>query len=96
MGTAERFVKDGPRMPPKYLNDVHEIVSPSAVMVRSAIHGCQGEKPPRTASETRRETPIRSGRSKTHMVYDTPPASFAWFEAFVFKSLLQTSLVTLA
>jgi hypothetical protein len=29
------------------------------VMVRSAIQDCQGEKPPRTASETSIGTPIR-------------------------------------
>jgi hypothetical protein len=50
LGTAERFVKDSPPMSPKIPNDVHEIVSPSAVMVRSAIHRCQGETPPRSAS----------------------------------------------
>jgi hypothetical protein len=34
-------------------NDVHEILSPSAVMVRSAIQDCQGQKPACTASKMR-------------------------------------------
>jgi hypothetical protein len=55
----------------KILNDVHEILSSSAVMVRSAIHGCQGEKPPRVASRMRCASRIRWGRSNPHRVYDT-------------------------
>jgi hypothetical protein len=58
---GSRTLSPEPNVPTaaKNINDVHEILSSSAVMVRSAIPGCQGEKAPRTASTLRRERGIR-------------------------------------
>jgi hypothetical protein len=63
----------------KKLNDVHAIVSPSAVMVRSAIHHCQGEKPPthRVVKGKVESTFVRIHGQFTHPVRQRPEPMWA-------------------